>query len=520
MSDLYSGGEKHCKECGVAIPVDSQFCPQCGAKQSVAPAPVPSNAWFTQAGSLDDSLGGGFAASPASSVPPCEDPTSEAEEPSTVHSGDVGQTPFIKPIRRANGASSEPAPYTPNPVPEDSLVVEESYCKNCGAIVHDGSELCASCESSMHMAGQTTTKEKQGSAKPASGFFAKHKILVWTSVVACVAVIIAVALFSMGGSNGDDRCPYCSGTVDFSKDVFCPDCGTTLTGIKPDGYYEDPGLTDTPATNLSDDCDFTLSNGTDTDGNFYELVANQTESATGFRIEVGVIKNNEWIYPLSADFPFLNSEGLFPVENDSLSLSNPNRVINNIYFVDNGGFMLESTRSYPRTVRYFFDCDSLQMISDEFTGQRNLLYIYSSTKYKNYGDYGVESFGKIYTDNGRLCIVDWFDSGSNRYGHVIEILDLNEQSWTTIASESDYYAKSALSEGLMFASDGNYNYAFFDTNWNKVIDLSEYNIDLYESRRLYFSDGTCTFVAKNDIGTKFDVTIDKSGNVINEVKRD
>jgi len=317
------------------------------------------------------------------------------------------------------------------------------------------------------------------------------------------------------GSNSNDQCPYCSHEVDFSKDVFCPDCGTTFTGIKPDGYYEDPEIAVTPVAQLSDDCDFILSSGTDTSGNFYELVANQTESATGFRIEVGVIKNNEWIYPLSPDFPFLNSKGLFPVENDSLSLSNPNRVINNIYFVDNGGFMLESTRSYPRTVRYFFDCDSLQMISDEFTGQRNLLYRYSNTKYKNYGDYGVETFGKIYTDNGRLCIVDWFDSRSSRYGYVIEILDLNEQSWTTIASEVDSHAYSALSEGLMFSSDDN---AFYDTNWNKVIDLSEYNIDYFDSR-LYFTDGTCTFVAKNDIGTKFDVTIDKSGNIISEVKK-
>jgi len=512
MSNLYSGGESRCKECGVAIPAGSQFCPQCGAKQNIAPAPVPSNGWFAQAGSLDDSLGGGCVENPVSSVPRHEEPVPEVKEPYRVYNGKVEQTHLAGPAGNANGVSNHRPPY----IPEDSLVVEESYCKNCGAIVHDGSELCASCESSIRMAGRTATKEEAESAKPSGGFFSKHKILVWTSAVACVAVIIAVALFSMGGSNGDDRCPYCSSTVDFSKDVFCPDCGTTFTGIKPDGYYEDPGLTDTPAANLSDDCDFVLSNGTDTSGNFYELVANQTESATGFRIEVGVIKNNEWIYPLSADFPFLNSEGLFPVENDSLSLSNPNRVINNIYFVDNGGFMLESTRSYPRTVRYFFDCNSLQMISDEFTGQRNLLYRYSNTKYKNYGDYGVDTFGKIYTDNGRLCIVDWFDSRSSRYGYVIEILDLNEQSWTTIASESEYNAYSALSEGLIFSSDAD---AFFDTNWNIVIDLSEYNIDYYYSD-LYFTNGTCTFVAENDIGTEFDVTIDKSGNVISEVKRE
>lgn len=303
--------------------------------------------------------------------------------------------------------------------------------------------------------------------------------------------------------------------------VTCPNCHFEYNERNsnmlecPKCLEENPNLKRPPAPRLSDECGYLLCSGTDNEGNFFELVANQTESATGYRIEVGIIKNDEWLYPLSTDFPFLNSKGLFPIDGDSVSLSKPRDVISELYFVDTGGFMLENhktTLGGTNDIRYFFDCDTLQMISDTFsnpyTGQRVLLYRYSDA---TFGDNGVKTFGKIYTDNGLLCITDRDKNDSDKY--AVELLDLNVMEVRTIASGLDFYAKNTLSEGLIFASDN----AFYDTNWTKVIDVSQYDIITFNSS-ISFKNGQCTFVARNDIGSEFNVTIDKTGKVISEVK--
>lgn len=63
-----------------------------------------------------------------------------------------------------------------------------------------------------------------------------------------------------------------------------------------------------PDERLSDTCDKVLAEGTDSDGSYYELVAVQEESATSVQVKIGVIKNNEWLVPLSADHPFIDNE--------------------------------------------------------------------------------------------------------------------------------------------------------------------------------------------------------------------
>ncbi|MGN1154010.1 MAG: hypothetical protein ACI4S3_08265, partial [Candidatus Gastranaerophilaceae bacterium] len=58
---------------------------------------------------------------------------------------------------------------------------------------------------------------------------------------------------------------------------------------------------------LSDTCDKVLASGS-TGGNFYELVANQKEDYNGTEITIGVIKNNEWLIPLTKQIPFLDED--------------------------------------------------------------------------------------------------------------------------------------------------------------------------------------------------------------------
>ncbi len=49
---------------------------------------------------------------------------------------------------------------------------------------------------------------------------------------------IVLVLLLLIGCGSKDLCPSCSAEVDFSKDVFCSNCGRTFTNVKPDGYEE------------------------------------------------------------------------------------------------------------------------------------------------------------------------------------------------------------------------------------------------------------------------------------------
>lgn len=72
-----------------------------------------------------------------------------------------------------------------------------------------------------------------------------------------------------------------------------------------------------------------------------------------------------------------------------------------------------------------------------------------------------------------------------------------------------------VSNSVVYADDG----CFYDINAQKAIDLSMYSIDLWETGSIYFVYGECTFVTKNDLGTKFEITIDTSGQVLSEIKQ-
>ena len=272
---------------------------------------------------------------------------------------------------------------------------------------------------------------------------------------------------------------------------------------------------------LSDTCDYVLRSGTDTFGNYFELVANQRESSLGYEITVGVIKNNRWLYPLSADFPFLWEDGLFHVtvpmgRESGHDLSHYKMIIENIYFIDSGAFAMESynsrsvtgLKSYDHTM-IFFSCSNLE----SYTVDVEKVH----TKYRyRYSDYDRT----IYTENGKILL--YSETSGRPYGWTDScefdwhLLDVQSLKMETFANDIvGIYPRSCLSEGLFFASDQ----CFYNTNAQKVIDLSAYDIDMFYDGGIYFQDGICTFKAENSLGTEFLITIDKSGNVLEEVQQ-
>lgn len=270
---------------------------------------------------------------------------------------------------------------------------------------------------------------------------------------------------------------------------------------------------------LSESCDYVLCSGVDTSGNSYELVANQTESSLGYEITVGIIKNNEWLFPLSTEFPFLDQEdNLFHISvdgagNSGFSLDMYNAIKDNIYFVDVGTFVMDSyheTDSWGKTYYHtliLFSCSKME------------------SKVIDLEEYQIELIAsktdrQVYTDNGMLLIwkEDVVDTGVLSYDYFYDwcLLDTETLAITTIGSRiKDCSPSSILAEGLIFASDK----CFYNTDKQKVIDLSQYNIDMSAASGIYFKNGQCSFIAENELGHEFEITIDIHGNVLSEVEQ-
>lgn len=303
-------------------------------------------------------------------------------------------------------------------------------------------------------------------------------------------------------------------------------CACVQLNKPKDQSYDGTNASSAPIndSHLSDTCDYVLCTGTDNDGNFYELVANQKESSSGFEISIGVIKNNAWLYQLSKDFPFLGDDNLFHITGNNggkegTSLKVASAVIKEIYFVDTGAFLLDCC--LPSTgAPFFFDnayiifnCDSL----DSCTINREEVSLVFLKNQANFGwnDPTPSSYGKIYTENGKLIMYKRLTRDVNNPVYDWCIFDMKTLKYDVIASQvEEIWVESVLREGMFLASDQ----CFYNTSAQKVIDLSSYDIVEFADKQSYFHDGTCTFIAKNSLGTKFRVTIDSSGNVLSEEK--
>lgn len=278
-----------------------------------------------------------------------------------------------------------------------------------------------------------------------------------------------------------------------------------------------------PKVQLSDSCDYILCKGTDTTGNTYELVTNQSETALGYEITVGIIKNNTWLVPMSSDSPFLGYDGLFPME-DGLDLgyvTQAELVASHFYFIDSGAFMLKYYEYNRGDLRVVFDCNAMQSHTFvENVDDYKWLYRYYELETRgSVESYDVISYGKIVTDDDLILLYkdvsepfDW--NSPKKYDWLI--LDTKTMEIRTIASNVVGNSPDcALSEGLFFADDE----CFYNIHAEKVIDISRYDIDLWEHGGLYFKNGKCTFIAENDLGTEFEITIDTLGNVLSEIKQ-
>lgn len=371
------------------------------------------------------------------------------------------------------------------------------YCKKCGRRIAGGEEYCSVCGVGM------------GAGAAKNGVNSK----LWIGIASVIAVVLLVVgiSFAANRSAGEGKpAAKISTSLPSYSEISSP----------PDN--EISGLPDSEENKSVSEGLYTLCRGTDASGNTYELVADQKESAFGYEITVGVVKNNSWIYPLSTDFPFLGEDGLFHVSvslagESGTSLSQLNTVIDKIYFIDSGAFLLDCYKANNSLSIYdhmyiIFSCSSLESYVIDCS-KSTLLYLCSEPEFES-GK--VKSYGQIYTDNGDLImysetsgtISGWLED------RIFEWRLLNTESLNSrvIASEvKGIRPACVLSEGLFLCTDR----CFYDLNAQKTIDLSNYNIDT-GSPGICFDEGKCMFKAENNLGTEFLITIDKSGNVLSE----
>lgn len=260
---------------------------------------------------------------------------------------------------------------------------------------------------------------------------------------------------------------------------------------------------------LSDSCDAVLAEGTDVNGDFYELVATQEDTYNSTVIKLGVIKNNKWLVELNNDSPFIDKESglLWSYDYYGYSYNYCTTGLDrydSYSFIGNGCFYHEGTFYNADTQKYYKDD---YVLNGEMHASPNE-YTIPYTFYKNNDS---ENTGKI-TDAENIILRLHKDDI-----YVYELLNTTTMTATDMGKNEDFYVVAPFSEGLFLGRKDD-KYAFYNSKGEKEIDLSEYNIVIYylEEFEGIFIDGKATISVENDVGKRFKLTIDKTGNVISQ----
>ncbi len=266
-----------------------------------------------------------------------------------------------------------------------------------------------------------------------------------------------------------------------------------------------PSFQEDNQSRISASCDKVLASGYDADQNFYELVANETEDYSGTKIEMGILKNNEWIIPLTQNSPFVSDTGLLVGASGNFKGSIYEEKFAVFHYIGAGCFIYAPEKH---------DQYRIGIIWNSNTGK-----YYNPAENNNYAPQIYISNEKEVINNDGLFLLSPWVEGNYKLLNVntMKISDIN-----LTRNITGYYYEYPFSEGL-FAVVNSYHSpqdinGFYDTTGKKVIDLSQYHF-VEKVIDAVFIDGKCTLEIKNDQGTLYDITIDKSGNVINSIQK-
>ena len=145
-----------------------------------------------------------------------------------------------------------------------------------------------------------------------------------------------------------------------------------------------------------------ICSGTDKNGNLLELVAK--ESASG-KISLGVMRNREWIRELSDTVPFLGKDKKFHLTGEeSTGLDNLGQIMEHLYYVDAGGFLLEAFAEN--------EDGTYRPVKILYSGEQNDFFVIESEEWSMMNRHkrfqadssGMTESGVLYTRKGHIVL--------------------------------------------------------------------------------------------------------------------
>lgn len=271
--------------------------------------------------------------------------------------------------------------------------------------------------------------------------------------------------------------------------------------------------TTTQKSFLSDTCDKVLASGS-TNGDFYELVANQKEDYNGTEITIGVIKNNEWLIPLTKQMPFLDDDNKLLSGGADIYGFEP--YPSYFYYVGNGCFLNQYWTDVNSPKYTILNSNNEKIFyldeqHDDFVLKYELAdeYISDNGTITQYND-GISKERFVNNEKGLYIVVY-----HKVYDNTVNLLDSKTMKTSEIYFDNIPNDIAPLSEEMFFCrfydSKGD-KQGFFNINGEMIIDLSEFEI--CNTNNMIFLNGKCTFSIENEANHKYLITIDKTGKVI------
>lgn len=313
----------------------------------------------------------------------------------------------------------------------------------------------------------------------------------------------------------------------------CFDCGKTsgepLGHNYSDATYTTPqtctncGNTQGDILQLSDSCDKVLASGYEENGDFYQLVANESESYNGVYLEIGIIKNNSWLLPLTNKMPLIDEDGTIFGQRVTSIYDEKHLTI---LYIGNGCFLCESISGETwngafSTENIIYNCKTQDYFIKEFSHSDNRSICLSYNCIPNYYDkLNYDAMHKLNFENS-LLITDFISYSNNKA--KVEILDTNSMTSSSIEigmpSSWINHIKYVypMSDGL-FAVTNDDGIIFYDVYGRQIIQKN-YKL-LSTDQNIIFIDGKCTFDILNNNDTPFTITIDEAGNVLTSTKKE
>lgn len=253
----------------------------------------------------------------------------------------------------------------------------------------------------------------------------------------------------------------------------------------------------------------------------YYLVEKKIDTYDEFSILIGVVdKNGEWVQELTDTGSF--------VENINFRASGGNNVFENsssyIYlgegvFLASPGVSVYDETSTERVGNETNMHSKTQLGNTHVTIWECILW---NVKDNIQMKISASKITKFHDGYALFCEEDEFGGGRlstiDTQGNVTDL----DCEYLPMKPVHDF---PVYSEGLFFANALNGGPGFFDIQGNLVIDLSQYDMRrlLYTSvmdiNAPYFKDGEATILFKNDGGSEFKGTIDKTGTFVKEPEK-